>query len=206
MTRPPLLIAGMLCLLLFGCHSRHRLLGKRDLLKYVNDPGHGLVRKTTVEGVDVGLSFEPSSLLVAQELIAAGKRDTSLLSALEKKYSTNYYFLLKFSRNNRELIRQLGSFSRYSDMVQVLSFQMQQFINLTTDRDTVAMSDYAFEQTYGMSDANTLLLAFPKDKTGNSDRLDVNLAECGFGIGSLRFNFNKGDLEKTPGLDYTKLD
>jgi len=202
-----LLSAAGILLVIGGCHSRQRLVSKREFLKYINDPGHGLVQKTKIKDVDVQLSYEPSSLLIAQELSAAPHGDTSTLRSLEKKYSTNYYFLLKFSKNNKELIRQLGSFSQYSDMVQVLSFQMQQFVNLTTAaHDTVEMSDYAFEQTYGMGNANTVLLAFPKEKIGKADKLDVNLAECGFGIGSLKFDFDKKDMDQIPRLDYNRLD
>ena len=191
-----------------GCHSRQRLLGRRDFIKYINDPGHGLVQKTKVWDVDVQVSYAPSGLLVSQELVASrGQGNKNVLDSLEKKYSRNYYFFLKFSKDNRELIRQLGSFSRYSDMVQVLSFQMQQYINLTTAaRDTVEMSDYAFEQTYGMGNANTLLLAFPREKIDKAEALDVNLAECGFGIGSLKFKFDKADLDQVPRLDYSRAE
>jgi len=200
-------VTGILLAALAACNSRQRLLGKRDFVKYINDPGHGLVKKTRIADVDVQVSYEPASLLVAQELTAAGHGDTSNLHGLEKKYASNYYFLLRFSKDNKELIRQLGSFSRYSDMVEVLSFQMHQFVNLTTAaHDTVGMSDYAFEQTYGMGNANILLLAFPRDKVGKAGKLDINLAECGFGIGSLKFNFDRDDLDRVPRLDYNRLD
>ena len=191
-----------------ACQSRQRIVGKRDLVKYINDPRHGLVQKAKVNDVDVQVSYAPSGLMIAQELSAsAAPKTKERLDSLEKKYSRNYYFFLKFSKDNRELIRQLGSFSRYSDMVQVLSFQMQQYINLTTAaRDTVEMSDYAFEQTYGMGNANTLLLAFPREKIDKAGALDVNLAECGFGIGSLKFKFDKADLDRVPRLDYSRAE
>lgn|SRR6185437_75994 len=205
MTKNYLLIPGLVFLILSGCSSRHRLVGRRDLLKYINDPGHGLVQKNAVEDVAVSLSFEPSSLLVAHDLETAGRKDSATINALQRKYSPNYYFLLKLSKNNKELLRQLPSFGDYSEMVEVLSFRMQQYINLTMERDTVAMSDYAYEQTYGMGDANSLLIAFPRAKVGGDGRFDVNLAECGFGIGALKFSFQKKDLDRVPSLDYNRL-
>ncbi len=205
MAKTYLLIAGIFCLLCLACSSRHRLLGKRDLEKYISDPAHGLIQKTTVEEADVSVDFEPSSMLAANEFTAGSRRDSVTLHGLQAKYSPNYYFLVKFSKNHKELIRQLPSFSDYSEMVQVLSFRMQQYINLTTDRDTLQMSDYTYEQTYGMGNANMLLIAFPKKGISGADRLDINLAECGFGLGSLKFSFRKSDLDKVPELDYTKL-
>jgi len=43
----------------------------------------------------------------------------------------------------KEVIRQMGGFDKYSDMVQVFSFKMGEFVNLTTpQKDTVALTDY----------------------------------------------------------------
>jgi hypothetical protein len=104
----------------------------------------------------------------------------------------------------KEVIRQLGSFSRYGDMVQVFSFQMHQFINVTTSqKDTLPLADYLFDQTYGMSDGNTMLLCFDREKLINKETLDVNIAECGLGTGSLKFRFKQKDLAKLPELNYS---
>ena len=199
------MIAGILLLILTACGRKERPVSKRDLQKYVNDPRHGLAQQTSVADVDVRLTFEPSDLLVAHDLVTGGNRDTVKFNLLQRKYSGNYYFLLRFSKGHKELLRQLPSFGEYSEMVEVLSFRMQQYVNLTTDRDTLPMSDYAYEQTYGFGDANTLLIAFPKMGVTGKDKFDVNLAECGFGIGSVKFSFRKADLEKVPELDYSKL-
>jgi hypothetical protein len=181
--------------------------GKRDLVKYINDRRHGIVQEQEVAGVRAKLSFEPSCLLVGQELSTGGKGDTGTFGQLKRKYDNNYYFLLKFSKDNKEIIRQLGSFSRYSEMVHVFSFQMHQFVNLTTiAHDTAELTDYVFEQTYGMSDGNTILLAFAKNKTGNSDEIEINIAECGLRIGNLKFRMKRRDIERVPELDYSKMD
>jgi hypothetical protein len=48
-------------------------------------------------------------------------------------------------------------------MVQVLSFQMHRFVNLTTEaKDTLPLRDYLFDQTYGLTDGNSVLLCFEK--------------------------------------------
>ena len=205
MARVNQLIAGILLLILPACSRRERPVSKRELQRYINDPRHGLVQQATVEEVDVRLTYEPSDILVAHDLVTGGNRDTAKLNVLQRKYLGNYYFLLTFSKGHKELLRQLPSFGEYSEMVEVLSFRMQQYVNLTTDRDTLPMSDYAYEQTYGFGDANTLLIAFPRKGVTGKDKFDVNLAECGFGIGSVKFSFRKADLDKVPELDYSKL-
>jgi hypothetical protein len=119
--------------------------------------------------------------------------------SIQKKYAANYYFLLKYSKDGKEAVRQLGSFSRYSDLVQVLSFQMHRFINLTTpQKDTIELADYLFYQTYGMSDGNTVLLCFERKKLANKEQLYINVGECGLGTGNLTFSFNQKDIIKVP--------
>ena len=132
-------------------------LSKEDLLKYINESKNGLVKEQEINGVKINLAYRPSSLLVQQELETGQKKDSLLLPQLQKKYGTQYYFMLSYSKHGKEVIRQLGSFGRYSDMLQVMAFQMHQYINVTTEKkDTVPLADYQFEQTYGMSAGNNL--------------------------------------------------
>jgi hypothetical protein len=180
---------------------------KLELIKFVNNPKHNLVKEQEVSGVKVTISFKPGALMVAQELTSLSKKDTQTINSLDKKYSNSYYFLLKYAKDNKELIRQLGSFDRYSSMLQVLSFKMQGYINLTTPaKDTIPLGDYLFEQNYGMGEGNTILLVFDKERLTTTDIIEINVAECGFGIGNLKFRFKKGNLDNVPKLDYTKID
>ena len=196
-----------IAMLLASCHLHKTIVSKDELIKYINDSKHGLLQQQEVNGIRVQVIYQPSSMMVAQELESVKKTDSATIDSLEKKYANQSYFLLKYSKNDKEAIRQLGSFARYSDMLQVLAFQMQGYVNITTsEQDTVALADYTFEQNYGMGDANTLLLVFTKDKLKSAGSIDVNVAECGFGIGDLKFSFKKEDIASLPKLDYTKLD
>ncbi len=77
---------------------------------------------------------------------------------------------------------------------------MSQHVNLTTSKlDTVYLVDYLFDQTYGMSDANSILLSFSKSRV-SPGIFKVNIAELGLGIGAMKFEFDTKDLESTPQL------
>jgi hypothetical protein len=193
--------------LLFSCSRRKAVMSKEELKAFVRNGESGLVQEREVGELKARLQYQPSSLMVAQELGEGSEaKDKKLLDSLQKKYKGSYYFLLSFSVKGKEAIRQLGSFEKYSDMVSVLSFEMPRFVNLTTERrDTVELKDYYFDQTYGMSSSSTVLLAFDKQKIKESSSLQVNLAECGFGVGALKFSFNKQDLDQIPALDYSTL-
>jgi hypothetical protein len=190
-------------LLLTSCRQAREVMSRAELTQYINDSDHGLVQQQQVGGLTARLQYQPSALLVAQELETSDQKDSANIAALERKYGSSYYFVLKLSKDGKEAIRQLGSFERYSSMVSVLSFELPRLVNLTTpQRDTVALTDYLFEQSYGMSDGNSILLAFAKEKLKNKSEIEINVAECGLGVGALKFRFHTQDLENTPRLAY----
>lgn len=192
--------------LLCACSGTPKTMSRAELVKYIGDKDHGLSQEQEVNGIKVQVTYRPSALLAAQELGNGQLPPAAVVDSVESKYKKSYYFLLKFSKDGREAIRQLGDFSRYSDMVQVLSFQMPRFVNVTTTaKDTVPLRDFMFDQTYGMSDGNTVLLCFEKEQLQNKKDLEINIAECGFGIGNLKFHFDQKDIERVPALDYRKL-
>jgi hypothetical protein len=83
---------------------------------------------------------------------------------------------------------------------------MGRFVNMNTPaKDTMALTDFLFEQTYGMSDGNTVMLCFDKGTLQNKKDLDINIAQCGFGTGNVKFHFVQKDINKVPALDYRKL-
>ncbi len=185
-----------------GCDGSRKL-SKPELLTYINDKDNNLRKVQLVNGINIQLIYRPSSLLVMQEIEGADTVNADRIKILEDKYSDHYYFILKLSKEKKEVIRQLGSFSSYSSMLQVLAFDMQNYINLTAGKDTVPVADYYFDQTYGMSDGNNVLLSFNKSNLKGKKTLFIHLGECGFGTGNVKFCFDKNDLDDVPVLDYS---
>jgi|GEM_PF-886771 len=193
-------------IVLFSCNHHRVTLGRTALRKYISDPKNGLLKEKSVNGVTVRVSYQPVGFMVCRELDGSEKDNTKKASELEKKYERNYYFLLTYSKEGNEAIRQLGSFSRYSEMVQVFSFEMQKYVNITTAlNDTIPLSDYLFNQTYGLDDGNTILLSFQKEPVHASKWIDVNIAECGLGTGNIKFSFKRDDLAAVPLFDYAVI-
>ena len=183
-------------------YNRQKYISKNDLIAYISDKKNGLIRLEDINDIQMQLTFHPSSLLVAQEL-GSRLKDTASIKKLEAKYSSHYYFILKISKNKKEVIRQLGSFDRYSDMLQILAFKLPEYINLTAaPKDTLPLADYYFDQTYGMSDGNSMMLSFNRAKLAALKDININIGECGLGIGNQTFSFKIKDLEKVPELDY----
>lgn len=194
-----IILFGLLAFL--ACHPNH--LDKNDLIKYINKK-RSLSQIHQTNGIDVGVKYYPSQLFVAHELDEIKKYDSSAIRGVEKKYDSQYYFRLYFSKDNKEVARQLGNFQSYSAMLHVLSFEIGKYINATSDHvDTVYLADYLFEQEYGMSNTNSILLAFKRNDFEGSKNIQINISEFGLGIGIQQFVFKKNDLDNIPLLSYT---
>jgi hypothetical protein len=151
-----------------------------------------------VDDIKVDLKYYPGELLALQEFESIDKSGKSY-SVLMKKYNDQYYFHLSFSKNGNDLIRQMGSFHQYSDMLQVMSFEMGKYVNASTEKtDSVFLMDYVFDQNYGMSHNTSILLVFSKKHISDAKNLIININEFGLGIGNLPFTFNVDDLDKIP--------
>jgi hypothetical protein len=174
------------------------------LNNYVSSPEHGLVQEVTSQGYNVKVTYRPTDLLVDQEL-GGRSFDAPTTEALRKRYSDYYYFILSLSKDEREALHQPGQANMYGDLVQTLSFRMGHFVNLTTPAsDTIAVSDFMLNRTYGLSHSTDLLFVFNKEAARGKDWVQFNLNEFGLGAGDLRFRFKTKDLENVPEIDFAK--
>jgi hypothetical protein len=191
-------------LLFTACESKPKKLSQDELTKYIQNRDNGLIKKRESKGVVTTVTYKPKGLLVLQELSASDNKDSISIPSLEKKYGSAYYFTLNFSKNNKEAIREMGGFSGYSNMLQTLAFHMQEYVTLTTSlKDTIPLASFYFDQTNGLSQSSSVLLAFLNEKANKAEVVDINVSECGFGTGNLKFSFRRQDLEAVPALDYS---
>lgn len=191
------------CLIFYSCKHHPKVLSKEGLNLYIQDEGNGLKKSVTKNDILLSVSYRPRDLLVLQEWEHAANKDSNLLHTLKQKYAGQDYFIFELSKNNQEVIRQLGGFAQYSDLLHVLSFEMSGLVNITTNKnDTIALGDYAFEQNYGLGTANRLLFVFPAEKLKQADKYELNVREFGLNTGNLLFQFKRKDIEETPSLGY----
>lgn len=154
-----------------------------DVLKYINDPKNGLTNPMQRGDVTVTLTWQPWQFLAAR-MTKPGKKSPKETMPDFSKYC---YFTLSFTKNKQELLKQLD-YNLYSSMVSVFSFQMQSYITVTADqKEPVKPLECFFEQTYGTSDANRLLLVFNKSDFSNAKKLNITLKEFGLGLGTMDF-------------------
>lgn len=192
-----LAVAAMLTLVSCG----KQLLSSEELSAYVSDEEHGYTQKFESGGTVVSVTYRPTDLLVHQE---TGDEPTSAgrIDSLRQKYGQYYYFVLSLSHNNKEALHQVGQ-EQYSDMVNILSFRMNEFVTMTTAAsDTIPVGDFMLNRTFGMSTSTDLLFVFNREKVKGKEWVQFNLNEFGLGVGNQRFRFKTKDLDEAPLIDF----
>lgn len=188
-----------ICMIILLQSCNPAINNKADLQVYITDPDNGLTSITEKSDVTLKMTWQPWQLI-------ANKIGNSKSKAVNDSsiFAKNLYFILSLSKDNKELLRQLP-FETYSEMVQVLSFRMQNFISAELDKTTIEPVECAFQQTYGMTEANMLLLVFNKKDIGEAEDLTISLKEFGLGFGDLKFPFRLKNIDRIQNLDYNKI-
>jgi hypothetical protein len=190
----------ILCLALCSCHPKESTL--EELTAYITDPENGLLQSANLNGTQISVAYRPTDLWISQE-IAGESIANDRINSLREKYSSSYYFIVSFERNNGEALHQVKGMEAYSQLVHIMSFDMAQYVTLTTNgQDTIPVGDFMLNRTYGLSTTTDLIFAFDKKKATNSEWVQFNINEFGLGLGNQRFRFSKKDLEGIPKLAY----
>jgi hypothetical protein len=192
-----LLITSIFFFLMSGCQPK--INDKRSLNKFISSEGNGLISKKEVGSIDVTMRYLPWQLLASRSKTKENQKD-SVVEQLKK----SCFFLLSFSQDNKELLRQLD-FDTYSELVSVLSFRMKEKINAVTNTKTIEAKDCSFQQTYGHSGANELLIVFDSKEIREANYLEVTVDEFGLNLGDLVFKFNTDNINNLYMLDYKNL-
>lgn len=189
-------IVGLVCI---SCANE---LNVEELTEYIADKDNGLQQEATMGPTVVTLTFRPNDLMVSQEL--EGGENQATIDSLRKKYEPYYYFVLSLSRDNREALHQTNM-SEYSDLLNTLSFRMNEFVTMTTTaQDTIPVGDFMMNRTFGMSSSTDVLFAFDKAKAKDQEWVQFNVNEFGLGVGNQRFRFDVRDLENVPRVNFSE--
>jgi hypothetical protein len=174
---------------------------QEEMNDYIKDEDNGYNYKKTVVGVDYVLQYRPTDLLVKQEL--GDKIDVSQVDKLRQKYNKYLYFNLSMSKNNQELLNGMASDkAKFGQMVNELAFGMEEKLHLyTTEKDTLTMADFIYPRMYGMSNATSIMIVYPRDaKFMKQDYLNFVIEDLGFETGDIKFKLNTKALQEEPQL------
>jgi hypothetical protein len=175
----------------------------KELKAYVSNPDHGCINTIDKNGIQLSVSYRPTDLLISQE-VEDELVTPPVIDSLRMKYQGQFYFLISFSRNNKELLQSANDPVAYSDLLQTLSFRMSSYVSLSDGRASVPPSDYMLNRTYGLASSTDLLFAFPRERLANTGWLEFEMKEFGLQTGDQHVRFKRSDLERIPPLNFNR--
>lgn len=163
-----------------------------ELLKEVNDEKNGFTQTKEINGVKLSLTYRPTELMVSQELEQIGDIKVSK-DSLINKYKKNLYFILNYSKNDKEILSSISeSRQKFNEVQNTLTFGMRDKVVLVNNKkDTIPFLDYNFPRTYGMARSTSLLFIFKKDENfDDSNTVTFTVNDIGLGIGDVKFKYS----------------
>jgi hypothetical protein len=192
-----------ICILLAFTACNTSFDNQEDLDEYLSDTKHGYFYEKEINGVTYSLRYRPTDVLVKQEMGTATNKNK--VEELREKYRSYIYFILRISKGGEEILSsQSNNKNSFGSMVNQLSFDLDQKINLyTTENDTIKMLDFVYPRMYGMSKSTSVMMVFPRDeKEMRGDFLNFVIQDIGLGTGNVKFKIDIQALNNEPGLNF----
>ena len=201
MRNNPFLVA--LIVFLLGCGKKE--VGYPELQKYIADPNNGLIKKETVNDVEMTIAYRPTDLLAYQDLRNGGKIDSRKVNSARSNFGKYEYFLLTISKDKKDLEAFFGGMpTEYAGRLNMLYFGMKKYISVRNqDNQKVGLVDCIFSRQYGYTPYSQFLLICEKGNiVAGKGSLFITVKEFGLGSGNVDFEFDMGDLVDTPALKF----
>jgi hypothetical protein len=196
----PYLFSLLMLLFMQGCGPGK--LAPADYVRWVQNPGNGLVKEVITGVVGYEVQFRPAAFIIANEeraqTIAADKA-----AKRESELGSMYYFTCTLRSNDGTDVLQsnLIDQQQYYQRVNYLSLDAQQDFKLVQANDTIPCAMYQLENTYGATPHLRMLLAFSsKEISPKAGNLKLIYHDRIFTDRNLEFEFDEQKINNLPQL------
>jgi hypothetical protein len=183
------------------CSCQPDSLSPSEMVRWVENEENGLIVTREVGEIIYKLKFQPIDYKLAKDLIDLDKKiDPGEMK--RKKYGGLEYYTLGMTTTKNMDVLHVNNFSEldYSMKQEYFNTVAENDIELVVESDTFPCAIYQFEQTYGLSKYNNILMAFEtSDTTFLSDRQLVFNDQL-LGTGIIKFNLKSNNIKNTPNL------
>ena len=192
-------VLQILALVLFTTSCHKGPMSSGELLDYVMDPENKLDYTVNTHGTSMEVYYKPSSIIIDQQI--QGERDTTVVNDVRRSLDRFDYFIFRLERNGMGLENNFaGNPMKFTEVINYLSDRMSVDIQLICGADTIAVSDIAFSQSFGLSRKTDVMLAFDSQLKNRKGSARLVFSDTEFGTGRHEFYFDTDDVRKIPPL------
>lgn len=174
--------------------------------KWINDPQNGLVLKRNINGLKITVKYLPADYLVYKD---GEQLETLKEGSQSKSYENAITFLMNIApdedeKNDKDIMfRNISSYKEYSERLLSMNFEIDKSIELKAGSVKLKPALCVFENTYGLSNSRTLVVAFAPTKAEKSvienvSEIDFIYDDELFQLGCMHFNFDQKNIKNLP--------
>lgn len=178
--------------------------GISQLQEYVAEPGNGLIRSRTVEGIRTTVSLYPPELNALRE--AKSSAIGHELVELIEQHAGQFYFVVNLAtdgvaRTGDVMYTGVRDVEAFKQQAYDLNFAWEDMVSLRCGDATYRPVLSTLENTYGLTkDRNVVLVFTPPGKDDpdffSSPFIELEITNDLFGTGVQHFKFRRSDLQK----------
>ncbi|MBL7712055.1 MAG: hypothetical protein JNL13_06315 [Chitinophagaceae bacterium] len=177
--------------------------GPAAYLRYVEDPGHEYRVKQEIGDKEYTIQLAPPEYLISKESEEHKDSLSGFVSRRRAELKGYMFFLVRMGHTEQSRREQGGKLqseqqANVNSMVAYYDQQAAADISLQSGNRTLSPSTYVFENNYGLSPYNTIVVGFEVGEP--LTELTLNFNDRYNNIPSIRAGFSKETLDKLPTL------
>ncbi len=173
-----------------------------ELLAYARNSENGLYHHRVIQSVDVGVQYRPIDVIIAQEL-KSNPQLNSKVDSLRKSLQDKLYFTISLSKDGQEIENKyLFDHAVYTKVLQYLSFDMAENLQLSIDQNTLKPITYLYSRMFGSTGHSTVMVVFDINGLHKPDRFRLIFKDDQLGLGTQEYHFERTALENIPKLQF----
>ncbi|GGG59611.1 hypothetical protein GCM10011378_39500 [Hymenobacter glacieicola] len=173
---------------------------------YLQEPSNGLSHTREISSVTVCCTYQPTDLLVAQELVATSNISSKVIDSVRRNYAGKTYLVLSLAQNKAEIENQyITDQPLFTRALTYLNSGIAQDVYVVTvkpQHDSVAALAALYPRQYGTTGRSTVLLVFDTHQLDLTHGFTLAYHDTQFQLGSLRFPFREEALTNLPKLKF----
>ncbi len=190
---------GLLVCCLLSCGKKE--LSAREYVQYLESEKSGARQEKNIADIKIAVQYKTAAYMALKEK----REEATAVKETVTKLKGMQYYTIKYSLTNSEtdiMKYNLASQSDYYERLNYMSFGMQNDASLIQGKDTLSCVLFNHVRNYGISPYTEIVLGF--EETENELAFKENktllINDRAFGLGYLKFLFQKNDLNDLPEL------
>lgn len=189
----------LLVIIVLGSCSREELIPS-EYISWVNDPTNRLLRKKTINPLEIEVLYKPIDYIISNEQ----RRNNIPLEEYKKRKQElegmQYYtFKIGITNSNYNITNyEVVDQKQQDERISYLSFAMQNDIKLVEGKDTLPCKLFHFERSHDLVTYRTFVVAFEQPETTRMANKTIVINLPYFNTGPIKLSYKKSDLESIP--------